>query len=412
MGIITKVIGDNPTISLSIDSLRVGSKLPFDVYIKDKGILKQVFNKNTIFTNVAKDILKSKGTTVVYVHKTDELALLSYNENKEQKKVSILDDPIQFKNYSFTKEEHHQIDKYLLIPGSNVTFSIFLMSKLKFSQLVEASEQNNIKIPDLRLVDGDLVIKKSDLTLYNQYINEIINSKDIPENEKSKINSIAIRENSKVIMKSILDDPRSGKNIAKTAEVVNNMIDNILENKDSIYDMLSLRNFDYYTYTHSVNVSVLSIGLGIELGLKRNEIEKLGTGAMLHDIGKSTIPHEVLNKQGKLNDVEYRIIMNHVIDGYNLVKDRKDLDKDSIIPLLQHHEKLNGKGYPNKLIAKEIKLFGRITSIADCYDALTTQRPYKPAFTPYYALSIIAKETGNYDPELLRIFIKMLGNIK
>ncbi|HIJ60003.1 MAG TPA: HD-GYP domain-containing protein [Nitrospirae bacterium] len=213
-------------------------------------------------------------------------------------------------------------------------------------------------------------------------------------------------------MKSILDDPRSGKNIAKTAEVVNNMIDNILENKDSIYDMLSLRNFDYYTYTHSVNVSVLSIGLGIELGLKRNEIEKLGTGAMLHDIGKSTIPHEVLNKQGKLNDVEYRIIMNHVIDGYNLVKDRKDLDKDSIIPLLQHHEKLNGKGYPNKLIAKEIKLFGRITSIADCYDALTTQRPYKPAFTPYYALSIIAKETGNYDPELLRIFIKMLGNIK
>ena len=412
MGIITKVIGDNPTISLSIDSLRVGSKLPFDVYIKDKGILKQVFNKNTIFTNVAKDILKSKGTTEVYVYKTDELALLSYNENKEQKKVSILDDPIQFKNYSFTKEEHHQIDKYLLIPGSNVTFSIFLMSKLKFSQLVEASEQNNIKIPDLRLVDGDLVIKKSDLTLYNQYINEIINSKDIPENEKSKINSIAIRENSKVIMKSILDDPRSGKNIAKTAEVVNNMIDNILENKDSIYDMLSLRNFDYYTYTHSVNVSVLSIGLGIELGLKRNEIEKLGTGAMLHDIGKSTIPHEVLNKQGKLNDVEYRIIMNHVIDGYNLVKDRKDLDKDSIIPLLQHHEKLNGKGYPNKLIAKEIKLFGRITSIADCYDALTTQRPYKPAFTPYYALSIIAKETGNYDPELLRIFIKMLGNIK
>ncbi|HIJ59355.1 MAG TPA: hypothetical protein HPP56_01880, partial [Nitrospirae bacterium] len=233
MGIITKVIGDNPTISLSIDSLRVGSKLPFDVYIKDKGILKQVFNKNTIFTNVAKDILKSKGTTVVYVHKTDELALLSYKENKEQKKLSILDDPIQFKNYSFTKEEHHQIDKYLLIPGSNVTFSIFLMSKLKFSQLVEASEQNNIKIPDLRLVDGDLVIKKSDLTLYNQYINEIINSKDIPENEKSKINSIAIRENSKVIMKSILDDPRSGKNIAKTAEVVNNMIDNILENKDS-----------------------------------------------------------------------------------------------------------------------------------------------------------------------------------
>ncbi|MCX8070124.1 MAG: HD domain-containing protein [Thermodesulfovibrionales bacterium] len=129
-------------------------------------------------------------------------------------------------------------------------------------------------------------------------------------------------------------------------------------------------------------------------------------------MGKSTIPHEVLNKQGKLNDTEFRIIMNHVIEGYKILKDRKDIDNDTIIPLLQHHEKLSGKGYPNKLPDKEIKLFGRITSIADCYDALTTQRPYKPAFTPFYALSIIAKETGNYDPELLKIFIRMLGKIK
>lgn len=85
---------------------------------------------------------------------------------------------------------------------------------------------------------------------------------------------------------------------------------------------------------------------------------------------------------------------------------------ESLVPVLQHHEKLPGRGYPFKLSGKSIKLFGRIAAIADCYDALTTQRPYKPAFTPFYALSVIAKETGDYDPDLLKIFIKMLGKIE
>lgn len=412
MAIKAKVIGDKPTISISLDKLKVGSRLPFDVFVKDKGILKQVFNKGTIYTNFAKDDLKSKGINEVHVHKTDELALTGYIEKKEIKKESILDDPVLFKNYSFAKEEHHQIDKSLIIPGFTVPFSILSMSKLKIVTILEASENNPQKIPIIGNTEGDLLIKKSDLPLYNEYINKILKTKDFANQDKSKIKSIALKENSKIIMKNLLDDPRSGENISKATEVVNSMIDNILENKDSIYDMLSLRSHDYYTYTHSVNVSVLSIGLGVELGLKKNEIEKLGTGAMLHDIGKSTISHEILNKQGKLNDVEFRIIMNHVVEGYKILKDRKDIDNDSMIPLLQHHEKLTGKGYPNKLTDKEIKLFGRITSIADCYDALTTQRPYKPAFTPFYALSVIAKEAGNYDPELLKIFIKMLGKIR
>ncbi len=191
------------------------------------------------------------------------------------------------------------------------------------------------------------------------------------------------------------------------------MIDCILENNDAIYDLLSLRGYDYYTYTHSVNVAALSIGIGIAAGLKTGDVEKLGTGAMLHDIGKSAISHEILNKQGKLDENEYRMIKNHVFEGEKILRTyHREFPEEAFSAVLQHHEKLSGKGYPLRLSGPDIKLFGRITGIADCYDALTTQRPYKPAFTPFYALSIIAKETGDYDPELLRMFIRMLGKIK
>ncbi len=412
MGISTRVIGERAEIGLSIDAIKTGTRLPFDVYVKDKGILKQVFNKGTIYTNFAKDTLKAKGINEIYIHKTDQKALEIYKAKKESPKDSVLDNPVLFKNYSFVKDTHHQIDKSLMLPGTEVPFSIFLMNKFDQKTIIEATEQSPSVLPDIRLVEGDLVIKKSDIDLYEQYINSLFHASTATGVEKSKFKSVALRESSKILMKKLLDDPRSGEAIKQSQKAVNNMIDNILENKESIYDMLSLRNYDYYTYTHSVNVAVLAIGLAVELGLKRSEVENLGAGAMLHDIGKSTIPHEVLNKQGKLDNIEYRIIQNHVIEGEKIIKERKDIHEDSIIPLIQHHEKLTGKGYPHKLSGKDIKLFGRITAIADCYDALTTQRPYKPAFTPFYALQIIAKDTGDYDPELLRLFIKMLGKIK
>ncbi|MFQ3574101.1 MAG: HD-GYP domain-containing protein [Thermodesulfovibrionales bacterium] len=407
-----KVIGERSEIGLSIDTIKVGTRLPFDVYVKDRGVLKQIFNKGSVFTQIAKNTLLSKGINVLYIQQIDQKALDTYETNKTTTKESIFDDPVKFKNYSFAKENHYQIDKLLLVPGTEVNFSIFVFNKFTITPIISVKNNQPVKIPDLRLIDGDLVIDKSDIHLYENYIANIVKSKDISPDELKRVKSIALRENSKTIMKRLLEDPRSGENIKKSEELVNSMIDNILDNRDSIYDMLSLKNYDYYTYTHSVNVSVLSIGLGVELGLKRDEIHSLGTGAMLHDIGKSMVPPEILNKQGKLDSIEYKIIMNHVIDGYNIIKDRKDLPDDSDIPLLQHHEKLTGKGYPNKLSDKDIKLFGRITAIADCYDALTTQRPYKPSFTPFYALSVIAKDTGDYDPEILRTFIKMLGKVK
>ena len=211
-------------------------------------------------------------------------------------------------------------------------------------------------------------------------------------------------------MKDLFDDPRSGENIKEAQNAVSAMIDSLTANKDTIHDLLSLRGFDYYTYTHSVNVGVLSIGLGVAINLSKDDTEKLGVGALLHDIGKSSIPSEILNKQGRLDNREFMIIQGHVLEGERLVKENK-LPRESIPAVVQHHEKISGRGYPLHLSEKEIALFGKITAIADCYDALTTNRPYRQALTPFQALVTISKETGNYDAELLKIFIKMLGKI-
>ena len=176
--------------------------------------------------------------------------------------------------------------------------------------------------------------------------------------------------------------------------------------------LLSLRTYDYYTYTHSVNVAVLSVGLGMAAGLPKEQIRLLGIGAMLHDVGKSTIPPAIINKAGRLDDEEYRIIKTHVTEGENILRLNKDIPRESLVAVSQHHERLSGKGYPYNKAGEEIRPFGRITSIVDCYDALTTTRSYQTARTPFFALSILTKEAGDYDPEILKAFIRMLGTMK
>lgn len=251
------------------------------------------------------------------------------------------------------------------------------------------------------------------MPLYKEYIEFLSKKLDkIAEENDEEIRHVVIRESAKILMTEVLNEPRSGENIKKVGEVVNSVIEIMLNKPDSIYNLLNLKNYDYYTYIHSVNVGVLSIGLGIQIGMDRDNLYKLGIGAMLHDIGKSQIPHEILNKQGKLTDTEYNIIKQHVVLGHELLEKQKEFPTESLPAVLQHHEKLSGRGYPFGLKAEEIKLLGRITAIADCYDALTTKRPYKPALTPYFALSIVVREKGDHDPELLKTFIKMLGKIK
>ncbi|GLI53076.1 HD-GYP domain-containing protein [Thermodesulfovibrio yellowstonii] len=405
-------VPEKELFKIDVNRLQLNKPLPFDVYIQESGTYKKFFNKGIVFSNAFLEILKEKDIDSVYIYQSDKKQIEAYSSKLLSE--TALESPIDFKNYSFYKENLYQIERMFLIPGMEVDFSIYLLKNFKITKIVDASPEKLFMIyEDTIPEEGDILIEKKDLPLYKEYI-EFLSKRlnRISEENDEEIRHVVIRESAKILMTEVLNEPRSGENIKKVGEVVNSVIEIMLNKPDSIYNLLNLKNYDYYTYIHSVNVGVLSIGLGIQIGMDRDNLYKLGIGAMLHDIGKSQIPHEILNKQGKLNDTEYNIIKQHVLVGYEILEKQKEFPTESLPAVLQHHEKLSGRGYPFGLKAEEIKLFGRITAIADCYDALTTQRPYKSALTPYFALSIVVREKGDHDPELLKVFIKMLGKIK
>lgn len=397
---------DDRYISIKIEDLILDLPIPFNVYLKDNGVMRLAFVKGSFFSKEAKRILDEKGFTALLISDKD---LNVFNEYISKKRPKEEEKEFDLKKYSLQKDLYFQIEKDLLLQGSELNFPLYVWDFLSYKEIFNASETYpHVLNKELKYIDSDIYIKAKDIALYRSYINKILER----ERDNPNLKAIAIRENSKIVVKELLDDPRSGKKIKEVEGLVDKIIDSILERDDAIYNLLSLQCYDYYTYTHSVNVCTLSVGLGLKIDLKKDDIKNLGIGSMLHDVGKSSISKEILNKQGMLNDKEYRIIKNHVLEGEKILRSHKNIPEDSFYAVLQHHEKLSGKGYPLGLRAKDISLFGKITAIADCYDALTTQRPYKKAFTPYYALFVIVKETEDYDPELLKTFIKMLGNIR
>jgi HD-GYP domain-containing protein (c-di-GMP phosphodiesterase class II) len=406
-----KEIGDEAFKSYDMDRLIIGKPLPFDIFAKDKGVIKPLFNKGTILTNISKELLKEKGISKVYIEANNSYSFDLYLSKRKLEEESLHDYKV-FRDYSFYKDNHYQIDRTFLIAGRDISFSLFHLNKLNFAPILEATEKSPANINEKMLnVEGDILIKKSDIPLYKSYLESLLTEESIPEDDKQKIRAAAVKEALKIVVKDILDEPMSKENIKKSKSLIANMVESILVNKDVVYDLLSLRNYDLYTYIHSMNVAVLSVGLGAAIGLEKEHLKNLGVVALLHDIGKSAISLEILNKQDSLSDQEYEIFKTHVIEGERILKSHSDIPEESLHAVLQHHEKISGKGYPFNLSGNDIKLFGRIAAIADSYDILTTTRPFRYAMTPFYALLHIGKEKGDYDPELLKIFIKMLGKI-
>ena len=174
--------------------------------------------------------------------------------------------------------------------------------------------------------------------------------------------------------------------------------------------MTDLKTFDEYTYQHSVNVAVLSMVIGTTLKLSYKEMFNLGRAALLHDIGKMFVNKEILNKPGKLDANEMKIMKNNSHLGYKHLKNRYGFSILTYNGVLDHHEKYDGTGYPNNKKGKYISLFGRIINVADVYDALTAERPYKRRLLPSEAMEYIMGGAGShFDPEIVEVFIRKIA---
>ncbi|MCX8031488.1 MAG: HD domain-containing protein [Thermodesulfovibrionales bacterium] len=329
------------------------------------------------------------------------------DESNNIKKSSLAD----FQAYIHNKEKFYQLDKNVFVPDKEVFFDIYLHKGIIFDKLISASQKEpRVLTRELLSLDGDYCIRVNDIGIFNEYLDSVFNSLLFSKEGKT-LKQVVIKERTKLIVKDMLNNPKRIENIEKASRIVEELIDWMLNDKELIFDLISLKSYDYYTYTHSVNVEVLSMSLGIVVGLTKEEIFCLGLGSILHDIGKCFIPIEILNKAGKLTKREFEIIKNHVLESEKILNQHKNLPYRSKEAAIQHHEKLSGKGYPYGLKGKQISLYGMIASIVDCYDALVTERPYKKALTPFGALSLMVDEKDSFDLHILELFIKMLGRV-
>lgn len=197
------------------------------------------------------------------------------------------------------------------------------------------------------------------------------------------------------------------------SRLVDSIMDEVLATRGVILQLYNLKDRDNYTYQHSIDACCLGIGFGRRLQLDQVRLKKLAIGLLLHDIGKTTIPDEILNKPGKFTPEEYKRMQTHPMAGWNLLKDMDDLSPLSRAVVLQHHEKWDGTGYPAGLKGDEIHPFGQIGGIIEVWDALTSDRVYRPKFQPHEAMEYIMGSAGrHFSMDLVKKFLRCVPPYK
>lgn len=193
-------------------------------------------------------------------------------------------------------------------------------------------------------------------------------------------------------------------------QLVTDVVEDILNNGDAMYNMMDLKTYDDYTFFHSVSVAVLSAILGARYGMDEYELRILATAALLHDIGKKFLEVDILNAKRALTEEERRIVAQHPRLGYEFLRDNYDFAPEVCIGVLQHHESYNGEGYPLRKSGEDIDINARIIKLADVYDAMTSKRPYRDALSPSDAVEYIMAMCGSeFDPQLVEVFLKWVA---
>jgi HD-GYP domain-containing protein (c-di-GMP phosphodiesterase class II) len=214
------------------------------------------------------------------------------------------------------------------------------------------------------------------------------------------------------VISTILDDVRAGRKVKMQAvrEAVSGMVGSIIRNPDAFFWLTRLKDKDAYAYSHCVDACGLAIAFGRYLGFSKAELEDLAAGTLLFDIGKLQLPESLLKKPGRLTDKEYALIRRHVEFGVKMVGEIKGTNKDIVRVVLYHHERHNGSGYPRGVPGHKIPVNGRIAALVDCYDAITSERAYSNAVSPYEAIRMIYEwRDKDFQTDMVEQFIQCIG---
>lgn len=314
------------------------------------------------------------------------------------------------KSKNSDNESYILVDKRFFHINDTVDFNLYFQDGashmtlfLQKKSLIHKSE--DAKIKEAKNLYTTLAEQKRYDLFKNTHLDEIVQDKALSLDEKTEI----IYESTVELSNTIFENPMAKENIELSKEVINPLLKSIIYSKDTISSYMKIIEYDYYTHTHSLNVSIYALCIGVALKLERSLLKDLGQAALLHDLGKSKIAHDIINKDGTLTNLEYKNIQLHPVLGYQIALELGVKEKNILDGILHHHEKLDGGGYPDGLKGEEITLFPKIIAVCDVFDALTARRTYKNAMSSYEALYIMKTQmTRHLDLNILNKFIETL----
>jgi len=197
--------------------------------------------------------------------------------------------------------------------------------------------------------------------------------------------------------------------IEDVSPLVDEISESVNRNPAALICITRIKNKDDYTYLHSVAVCALMIALGKQLNYE-GDLHALGMAGLLHDVGKMSIPEDILNKPGKLTDEEFDIVKSHPLKGWEMLKESGEKNDITLDVCLHHHERVDGKGYPDNLSGDDLSLVARMGAVCDVYDAITSDRSYKKGWEPAESLKKMAEwQNGHFDDTVFKAFVKTIG---
>lgn len=248
----------------------------------------------------------------------------------------------------------------------------------------------------------------ADLGIVSIYIDDGLSSDVEVEDVVSENTRLQVVQTAQEALKKV----KAGSSLEsrRVREAVSDIIDEILHTKEILVHLTDIRSMRDHTFGHSANVCILSLLTGLALGYDQLKLKDLGTGALLHDVGKAVVPEEIVNSKKVFSADDYEVVRKHVDYGFDILRKTDNINAIVAHVAWQHHERFNGSGYPRHLAGKNILEFARIVAIADVYDALATDRPYRLRHLPHEVVEIIRAGQGcEFDPEIAKEFIRNIA---
>lgn len=310
------------------------------------------------------------------------------------------------------ENQYFRIRLSTIRPERKTEFNIYVKVDGRFILYTYAGDKmRDAKIDLLHSRDtgNSFFVLEQDKQKYRDWVKQEMNSDQINVHEKAKL----LRESSVAIIEDLFENPDVHKALNESRPLISEFINFMEAAPEAMGDLISLSGHDFYTYNHSLDVSIYGLGLGKALSFSTKDLEELGLGSLFHDIGKRNVSLDILCKKGALDDEEWEQMKRHPQYGLMILNENPNMSDGIKAAAFEHHESWTGNGYPQGISGHDIHPFGRIVAITDTYDAMTTQRSYNVPLKPLDAVAMMRdKISGRYDPEMLKALYSVLFQLK